>query len=126
MLSGQKFSGSNFDIYPYTDTFNFLDVKLRIQSDSHPVIRFLQNYFSRFRQNGYFGEHELALQVFREGMRPDATFIHPIWRPIHKGMRQLPEFKDFVREMGLVDYWRKSGKWGDFCRPVGNDDFVCD
>jgi len=61
MVSWQKFKESNFEIYPYIDTFNFLDVKLRIQTDSHPVIRFLQNYFSRFRQNGYFGEHELTI-----------------------------------------------------------------
>jgi hypothetical protein len=30
-----------------------------------------------------------------------------------------------VRELGLVDYWRASGKWGDFARPVGTDDFEC-
>jgi len=73
----------------------------------------------------YFGEHELALQLWKEliGLGLD---INPlIWRPIHKGMRQLPGFKDLVREMGLVDYWRKSGNWGDFCRPVGADDFEC-
>jgi TolB-like protein/Tfp pilus assembly protein PilF len=69
----------------------------------------------------YFGEHELALQVYKQ---LDPVFT--IWRPIHKEMRQLPEFKDFVREIGLVDYWRKSGKWGDFCHPVGDDDFECD
>jgi adenylate cyclase len=70
----------------------------------------------------YFGEHELALQAYRE-----STGYHVyMWRPIHKGMRQLPGFKDLVREIGLVDYWRKSGKWGDFCHPVGEDDFECD
>jgi tetratricopeptide (TPR) repeat protein len=74
----------------------------------------------------YFGEFELALQVCRESIGSDSTFIFQIWRPIHKGMRQLPEFKDFVREMGLLDYWRTSGKWGDFCRPIGEDDFECD
>jgi hypothetical protein len=74
----------------------------------------------------YFEEHELALRVYREVIGLDSTMIWPIWRPIHKGMRQLPGFKDFVRELGLVDYWRTSGKWSDFCHPVGDDDFVCD
>ena len=70
----------------------------------------------------YFGEHELALQAYRE-----STGLHVyFWRPIHKGMRQLPGFKDLVRDLGLVDYWRTSGNWSDFCRPVGDDDFVCE
>ena len=24
-----------------------------------------------------------------------------------------------------VEYWRESGNWGDYCRPVGADDFEC-
>ena len=40
-------------------------------------------------------------------------------------VRRLPGFKDLARKLGLVDYWRKSGTWGDFCRPVGDEDFEC-
>jgi tetratricopeptide (TPR) repeat protein len=74
----------------------------------------------------YFGEHELALQACRETIGSNLDTVMIIWRPIHKGMRQLPGFKDLVRDLGLVDYWRKSGNWGDFCHPVGADDFECD
>jgi adenylate cyclase len=74
----------------------------------------------------YFGEFELALQVSREAIRSNYYNVWTIWRPIHKEMRQIPGFKDFVRELGLVDYWRTSGNWGDFCHPVGEDDFECD
>ncbi len=35
------------------------------------------------------------------------------------------EFREYVIQTGLVDYWRKSGKWGDMCRPRGEDDFEC-
>jgi hypothetical protein len=28
-----------------------------------------------------------------------------------------------VRDLGFVDYWRKTGKWSDFARPKGDDDF---
>ena len=28
-------------------------------------------------------------------------------------------------DAGLQDYWRQSGKWSDFCGPVGKDDFEC-
>jgi tetratricopeptide (TPR) repeat protein len=69
----------------------------------------------------YFGEHELALQTYMESGQSG----WPIWRPIHKGMRRLPGFKDLVTKIGLVDYWRTTGHWGEFCRPVGNDDFEC-
>jgi hypothetical protein len=42
-----------------------------------------------------------------------------------KGVRQLPRFKKYVREIGLVDFWKEFG-WPDLCHPVGDDDFVCD
>jgi len=29
------------------------------------------------------------------------------------------------RERLIDDYWRETGKWGDFCKPVGADDFEC-
>ncbi|MGD8385107.1 MAG: tetratricopeptide repeat protein [Lysobacterales bacterium] len=38
--------------------------------------------------------------------------------------RKLPEFKTLMRELKLVDYWRKDG-WGDYCKPLGKDDFAC-
>ena len=36
---------------------------------------------------------------------------------------RLSDRYEIVRELGLYDYWRKSGKWGDFVRPRGDDDF---
>lgn len=44
-----------------------------------------------------------------------------------KVVRQLPRFKGLLREIGLVDYWKEYG-WpdNDICRPVADDDFVCD
>ena len=35
------------------------------------------------------------------------------------------EFHQYVIQAGLVDYWRQSGKWGEMCRPLGEDDFEC-
>jgi hypothetical protein len=40
-------------------------------------------------------------------------------------MRQLPAFKELAKELGLVRYWRTTGQWGDFARPLGDDDFEC-
>ena len=44
-------------------------------------------------------------------------------RPVY--LRTDPRFKVIVRDLGLVDYWRASDKWGDFCKPSGKDDFEC-
>jgi TolB-like protein len=74
----------------------------------------------------YFSEYELALEIDREVYASSQMPVYILWRHIHKGMRRLPGFKDLVRDVGLVDYWRTTGKWGDFCRPLGDDDFECE
>ncbi|MGC1457959.1 MAG: hypothetical protein WA825_06755, partial [Steroidobacteraceae bacterium] len=77
----------------------------------------------------YFGDAKLSLDLLRRVPLNDTnarnSLMFSLWRPIEKSIRQLPQFKDFVRELGLVDYWRTSGKWGDFCHPVGDSDFSC-
>jgi len=48
-----------------------------------------------------------------------------IWYPIYKSLRSDARFKKLLRDLGLVDFWRISGNWGDYCRPLGADDFEC-
>jgi TolB-like protein len=77
-----------------------------------------------------FGERDLALAAIRkDAVTPHARNPHRIgtllWYPYKTQLRKDPRFKEIVREIGLVDYWRKSGNWGDFCKPLGNDDFEC-
>jgi TolB-like protein len=76
----------------------------------------------------YFKDPEFSLEVTRRlpstGV-PAGQWMLVLWRPIERDVRRLPAFKDFVRAVGLVDYWRASGTWGEFCRPVGATDFVC-
>ena len=67
-----------------------------------------------------FGDPHLALEIFGETER-----IRTIWRPTFSDMRKLPEFKQFMADLGLVEYWRTTGEWPDLCRPVG-DDFECE
>jgi len=56
----------------------------------------------------------------------DAMITHQaLWWPLMRDVRRLPGFKDLVRKLGLAGYWRTTGNWGDFCRPLGEDDFEC-
>jgi TolB-like protein/DNA-binding winged helix-turn-helix (wHTH) protein/Tfp pilus assembly protein PilF len=73
----------------------------------------------------YFNEPQLALKIYTELSESKKLPIVVIWRPLHKEMRELPGFKDLVTKLGLVDYWRTTGNWGEFCHPVGDDDFEC-
>lgn len=73
----------------------------------------------------YFGDHELALKQIQDVSKDKAVAVFVVWRPIQQGMRQLPGFRDLLREFKLVDYWQSTGNWGDFCRPTGGGDFEC-
>jgi tetratricopeptide (TPR) repeat protein len=47
-----------------------------------------------------------------------------LWHPSYAALRKTERFKNWVRSVGLVDYWRERG-WPNRCRPAGADDFVC-
>ena len=76
----------------------------------------------------YFGDPDLALESLRYAAEntPISIGVFSMWRPLFRDVRRLPGFKDLVRDLGLVDYWRTAGKWGDFCHPTGDDDFECE
>ena len=48
-----------------------------------------------------------------------------LWNAPYSKVRAHPEFKRLLVETGVVGYWRQTGKWGDGCAPVGEDDFQC-
>lgn len=75
----------------------------------------------------YFGDPDLALSAW-QGICAGGGITSlgdTIWMSCFRNMRRLTGFKDLLREIGLVDYWRTTGDWGDFCHPVGDDDFEC-
>jgi TolB-like protein len=72
------------------------------------------------------GDPEYALARYRKlPLQVQRTYAFAVWRPIFRNMRTLPGFRDLVRDIGLVDYWRATGNWGNFCHPVGDSDFEC-
>lgn len=46
------------------------------------------------------------------------------WYLFSKARRE-PRYKQLVVDLGFVDYFRATGVWNDFCRPVGSDNFEC-
>ena len=72
----------------------------------------------------YFGYPEYALKVKSAEVRLNTARLHAVWYPVMSEVRKLPEFKDFVAEINLVEYWRAYG-WADACAPLGDNDFTC-
>jgi hypothetical protein len=44
-----------------------------------------------------------------------AEISYLLFRPAAAGLRRDPRFMRVAMRLGLVEYWRKSGKWPDFC-----------
>jgi len=73
----------------------------------------------------YFGDPEFAMNILEKAFSVDLGSFFAMWLPVMHDVRQLPRFKELVREIGLVDYWEQFG-WPDLCRPTDDGDFVCD
>jgi TolB-like protein len=73
-----------------------------------------------------FGDADTALAALsRAYVDLGGNNAGTIWWPLYKNLRGDSRFKQMLRDLGLVDYWRTSGNWGDYCKPVGHDDFEC-
>jgi adenylate cyclase len=71
----------------------------------------------------YYGEPELSLELLSRAVR-NLSQPSVLWQPLMRDVRRLPQFKDLVREIGLVEYWRTYG-WSDYCHPLDREDFAC-
>jgi adenylate cyclase len=73
---------------------------------------------------GLYGDDALAVAGLRRGILEfNWGGKLAIWVPGLAATRRTAAFRQLVRDMGVYDYWRASGNWGDFARPVGDDDF---
>jgi hypothetical protein len=76
-----------------------------------------------------FGDLDTTLRGLRNSafleLDERSPWLPLLWFQFQTPVRTEPRFKEMVRDLGLVDYWRTSGNWGDFCRPTGGEDFEC-
>jgi len=70
------------------------------------------------------GDTELAFEAMQSAfVEARGLMMFEMWHPIYARMRPDPRFKRMLVDVGLIDYWRRTGDWGDFARPVGETDF---
>ncbi|HXZ66958.1 MAG TPA: hypothetical protein VEH07_00045, partial [Alphaproteobacteria bacterium] len=75
----------------------------------------------------HYGDTDLVLKALRRGfVDKQGTVIQVLWHPIYAEARKDARFKAIVRDLGLYDYWRKTGKWSEHCHPLSADDFACE
>ncbi len=67
-----------------------------------------------------FGRVDDAYRVSSRGMESaDPNMWWNLWGNDMAPFRQDPRFSGFVKQLGLVDYWREHG-WPDACQPAGD------
>ena len=76
----------------------------------------------------YAGDPERFLFAYEKGVRMgfrSGGNNGLEWAPAYSAIRKTERFKKYVRDAGMVAYWRAKG-WPDLCHPIGADDFACD
>ncbi|MGE0159946.1 MAG: hypothetical protein AB7T31_11100 [Gemmatimonadales bacterium] len=94
------------------------------QAFDDPAHQFPGRMTSIYLYADLVGDEELAITALRRAFLDlDKVNFEGLWWPFQTDLRRDPRFKDVVRRLGLVEYWRASGNWGDFARPLGTRDF---
>jgi tetratricopeptide (TPR) repeat protein len=90
--------------------------------DHSDLIESMRGYLER-REGGYENAFSYLAHPIGKGWRiPDSLVI---WDPMMSGYRQTEPFKKYMREAGVLDYWREAG-FPPQCRLLDGDDFECD
>jgi adenylate cyclase len=75
----------------------------------------------------YLGDVDLALDTIETHFAASgsASQYQSVWFPLLSEARKQPRFTAMVRDVGYDRFWRAIGDWGDYCRPIDDDDFEC-
>jgi hypothetical protein len=61
------------------------------------------------------GAVDAAFEAAGKATPADTLETEPLFRPANAGMRRDPRFMPLMAKVGLLNFWRKTGKWPDFC-----------
>jgi TolB-like protein/tetratricopeptide (TPR) repeat protein len=92
------------------------------EQDHSELIESVRNYVDN-REGAYEEIAEFVVQPLGMGWRIPDTLL--LWDASLKHYRQTSEFKTYIRESGVFEYWQAAG-FPPQCRPVGRNDFECD
>jgi len=107
------------------DTLGFLAGHM----DQYAVLGFTSTWQIDMFWAAYYGDYALAEKILDAGTLVDEQlglldttwfFNYPIMSPLFN----TEPYKRLVRRINLEDFWRENG-FPVNCRPVGDDDFVC-
>jgi len=121
------------DTEEYREANTRMQLYYRTRADPTPanIDRFMQFLSGLYRRRGLtaddivghsqpYGElgreDDLYALIFRLPAREDLSpLASVVFRPSLRKFRHDPRFMIVAKRMGLVEYWRSSGKWPDFC-----------
>ena len=78
------------------------------------------NYFGAIQEIMHLLNNALANGEFLK----ISTELDSLWGPGFASLRQLPEYKQLLTDIGLVELWKERG-WPDLCQPTDGDNFEC-
>jgi DNA-binding winged helix-turn-helix (wHTH) protein/TolB-like protein len=61
------------------------------------------------------GETSQAIEAANSGLDRQRLESWILFTPVTRNMRQDPRFVGLAARLGLIKYWRETGKWPDFC-----------
>jgi DNA-binding winged helix-turn-helix (wHTH) protein/Tfp pilus assembly protein PilF len=70
------------------------------------------------------GDPALAMNALR-AIGATTQNLFAVWRPALRDVRRMPQFRSFVRDIGLLAYWKETGHWGEFCHLGPREELVC-
>lgn len=57
----------------------------------------------------------LAARIDPVKLEPSPATVSLLFTPLTASMHRKPLFMALAHRLGLVDYWRRTGHWPDFC-----------